>query len=158
MTFKLTKKHILHCDYGAITETRNARGITTPNIKNISDAIIEIRSSKLPNPAEIGNAGSFFKNPEITTTQFEKLKQEHPTIVGYKISDTITKVPAGWLIDNANWKGKTFGEIGVHKKQALVLVNYGKGNGNDIKELAETIQKDIYSKYGIKLHVEVNII
>lgn len=158
VTYKLTKKHSVQCNYGAITETLKEMRIGSPTIKNISDAVIKIRESKLPNPKEIGNAGSFFKNPEIPTTQFETLKKQFPTIVGYKISDTITKVPAGWLIDNANWKGKTFGAIGVHKNQALVLVNYGGGNGNDIKKLSANIQQDIIEKYGIHLQTEVNII
>lgn len=158
VVYKLTKKHNVQCNYGAITDTLAEMGGVNPTIKDVSDAVIKIRKSKLPNPKEIGNAGSFFKNPEIPTTQFEKLKEKYPNIVGYKVSDDITKVPAGWLIDNAKWKGRTFGAIGVHKNQALVLVNYGEGKGNDIKELSARIQEDILEKYGITLQTEVNII
>jgi UDP-N-acetylmuramate dehydrogenase len=120
--------------------------------------VIEIRQSKLPNPAEIGNAGSFFKNPEILKTQFDDLKSAFPAMPGYVISDTIMKVPAGWLIEQAGWKGQRFGEVGVHAKQALVLVNYGDGKGKEIKDLSKKIQDSIQSKFGIELNVEVNFI
>ncbi|MCP4520472.1 MAG: UDP-N-acetylmuramate dehydrogenase [Cytophagales bacterium] len=158
VTFKLNKVPTFNVNYGAIQQTLEENSITELSLKAVSDAVIQIRQSKLPDPKEIGNSGSFFKNPEIPTSQFEALKEKFPNIVGYPVKEGVTKVPAGWLIDNAGWKGKRFGEIGVHAKQALVLVNYGNGKGNDIKELAYKIKADIFEKYGIEINPEVNII
>jgi UDP-N-acetylmuramate dehydrogenase len=158
VTFKLSKKPIFHVEYGAIKDTLAEMGITEMSIKAISDAVIHIRQSKLPNPAEIGNAGSFFKNPEIPNTQFEALKAQFPTIPSYPVSETTTKVPAGWLIEQAGWKGRRFGNVGVHAKQALVLVNYGGGKGEEIKDLSQKIQASVKEKFGIELSVEVNFI
>ena len=127
-------------------------------LKAISDAVISIRQSKLPNPKEIGNAGSFFKNPEINIKLFNIIKAENPDIPSYPINEQLVKVPAGWLIEKAGWKGFRKGEIGVHAKQALVLVNYGNGTGLEIKNLSEKIQKSILEKFGVKLEAEVNFV
>ena len=158
VTFKLNKKPTFHIEYGAIKDTLAEMGVSEMSIKAISDAVIHIRQSKLPNPAEIGNAGSFFKNPEIPNTQFEALKTEFPTIPSYPVSETTTKVPAGWLIEQAGWKGQRFGNVGVHAKQALVLVNYGGGKGEEIKDLSQRIQASVKEKFGIQLSTEVNFI
>lgn len=158
VTFKLSKKPTFHVEYGAIKDTLTEMGISEMSIKAISDAVIHIRQSKLPNPAEIGNAGSFFKNPEIPNTQFEALKAQFPTIPSYPVSEITTKVPAGWLIEQAGWKGQRFGNVGVHAKQALVLVNYGGGKGEEIKDLSQKIQASVKEKFGIQLSAEVNFI
>ncbi len=158
VTFKLNKTPEFNTSYGAIQETLIQMGVKTPSIKAISDAVIHIRQSKLPDPKEIGNAGSFFKNPEVDKIDFEGLKSEFPGIPGYQLPNNRVKVPAAWLIEQAGWKGKTFGEIGVHKKQPLVLVNYGNGNGESIKKLAFDIQESVRRKFGIELTPEVNII
>jgi UDP-N-acetylmuramate dehydrogenase len=158
VTFKLSKKPTFHVEYGAIKDTLAEMGVNEMSIKAISDAVIQIRQSKLPNPAEIGNAGSFFKNPEILKSQFENLKAQFPTIPSYPVSETTTKVPAGWLIEQAGWKGQRFGNVGVHAKQALVLVNYGGGKGEEIKELSQKIQASVKEKFEIQLSVEVNFI
>lgn len=158
VTFKLNKKPTFHVEYGAIKDTLTEMGVTEMSIKAISDAVIHIRQSKLPNPAEIGNAGSFFKNPEIPNTQFEALKAQFPTIPSYPVNETTTKVPAGWLIEQAGWKGQRFGNVGVHAKQALVLVNYGGGKGEEIKDLSQKIQASVKEKFGIQLSAEVNFI
>jgi UDP-N-acetylmuramate dehydrogenase len=158
ITLKLAKNPKFHVEYGAIQEVLAQNPTQELSIKAVSDAVISIRQSKLPNPAEIGNAGSFFKNPEISTTLFEKLKAEFPEIPSYPINESLVKVPAGWLIEKAGWKGFREGDIGVHSKQALVLVNYGNGTGLQIKDLSEKIQKSILEKFGIKLQVEVNFV
>lgn len=159
VTFRLTKEdHQLKTSYGAISETLQERGISNPSIKDVSDAVIAIRSSKLPDPAVLGNAGSFFKNPEISNDLFEKVKQIDPNVVAYKIGDRRTKLAAGYLIESCGWKGKKLGMAGVHEKQALVLVNYGEASGQEIFELSEKIQQSVYKKYGISLEREVNII
>ncbi|MDA8857880.1 UDP-N-acetylenolpyruvoylglucosamine reductase, partial [Flavobacteriales bacterium] len=128
------------------------------NPKNIADAVINIRNRKLPSPSKIGNSGSFFKNPIISTERFEELQKEFPNIVGYKMGDTETKVAAGWLIDNAGLKGYRKGDAGVHKNQALVLVNYNNASGQDIINLSELVQEVILEKYGISIEAEVNFI
>lgn len=158
VTFKLNKRPIFNTSYGAIEQELSSSGIKELSIKVISDAVIRIRESKLPNPTEIGNAGSFFKNPVIETKLFEEIKKIYPTIPGYPASDGYTKVAAGWLIDQAGWKGKTIGSYGVHKKQALVLVNYGGASGKEIYSLSGKILSDIRQKFGIELEREVNII
>ena len=129
-----------------------------PNLKNISDAVIAIRQQKLPDPKKIGNSGSFFKNPVVDNEKFQALKKQFPNIVGYPVSETQTKLAAGWLIDQAGWKGYQNGDAGVHKNQALVLVNYGNAKGKEIWDLSEKILQSISEKYGIELEREVNII
>ena len=159
VSFKLTKNnHKLNTSYGAIESELSSKGITNPTIKDISDAVITIRQSKLPNPKEIGNSGSFFKNPVISKELFEKLQKNYPSIPSYVISDTEIKVPAGWLIEQSGFKGKRFGNYGVHEKQALVLVNYGDASGKEIYELAQKIQRTIKDTFDINLEIEVNII
>jgi len=159
VSFQLTKtNHNINTSYGAIETQLSAKGIKSPNLKDISDAVINIRQSKLPDPKEIGNSGSFFKNPVISKDQFLELQKENPNIPSYTISETEVKVPAGWLIEQAGFKGKRFGEYGVHEKQALVLVNYGNASGKEIHELALKIQANILKKFGIFLEIEVNVI
>lgn len=156
--FKLDKNPVFHVSYGDIQKTLEQMGVKELTLKAISEAVIKIRRSKLPDPAEIGNAGSFFKNPEIPASQYETLKIEYPNIPGYVINEEIVKVPAGWLIEQCGWKGKRFGNIGVHARQALVLVNYGGGKGLEIKQLSERIQASVEEHFGICLHTEVNFI
>ncbi len=158
VTFRLSKKPKLNLDYGAIRDVLAEKEITEPTIKDVSNAVIEIRQSKLPDPKKIGNSGSFFKNPVISKEALLSIRKDYPEIPTYPIDDNSVKVPAGWLIEQAGWKGKTFGSIGVHKKQALVLVNYGAGKGADIKKLSEDIQASIFEKFGVALQAEVNII
>lgn len=158
VTLKLSKKPKLHIAYGAIKDTLAEMKPEKVDIRAVSDAVISIRQSKLPNPKEIGNAGSFFKNPEVPLEQFENIKSKYAEVPSYPIDDHHVKIPAGWLIEKAGWKGYREGDIGVHAKQALVLVNYGNAKGKQIKNLAEIIQKDIHEKFGIKLQMEVNII
>jgi UDP-N-acetylmuramate dehydrogenase len=159
VSFKLTKSnHQTNITYGAIETELSSKEITKPTLKDISDAVIAIRKSKLPDPKEIGNSGSFFKNPVITKTQFLKLQNEYPSIPSYSVSEAAIKVPAGWLIEQAGFKGKRFGDYGVHKKQALVLVNYGNASGKEIHQLAQKIQETILHTFDISLEIEVNII
>jgi UDP-N-acetylmuramate dehydrogenase len=157
VTFRLSKTPAFRLDYGAIQEVLQANGVQHPSLREVSDAVIQIRQSKLPDPKEIGNAGSFFKNPTIPSSQFEQLKLQHPTLPGYSSSEGV-KVAAGWLIEQAGWKGKRIGDVGVHAKQALVLVNYGEGTGEEIKSLSEQIQASVVEKFGIQLQAEVNFI
>ncbi|MCF0043618.1 UDP-N-acetylmuramate dehydrogenase [Dyadobacter fanqingshengii] len=158
VTFVLNKKPVINVGYGDVQKTLAEMNVSNPTIADVSQAIITIRRSKLPDPAQIGNAGSFFKNPEIASDQYNNLKKLYPEMPGYTVSETMVKVPAGWLIEQAGWKGYRQGSIGVHQKQALVLVNYGGGNGNEIRELAGTIQDSVETKYGIRLSPEVNFI
>lgn len=159
VSFELTKNtHQLNTSYGAIEMALKEKNISTPTIKDVSDAVISIRQSKLPDPKEIGNSGSFFKNPVISTTLFKELQKEYSTIPSYKVSNSEIKVPAGWLIEQCGFKGKTFGEAGVHKNQALVLVNYGNALGIEIYELALKIKQAVFEKFKIQLEIEVNII
>lgn len=158
VTFKLFKKPQLNTSYGAIETELEKMKVSTPSIKEVSDAVIAIRSSKLPDPKKIGNSGSFFKNPVISNDQFAQIIKNHPTIAHYPAGEGYTKVAAGWLIDQAGWKGKTMENYGVHKNQALVLVNYGGANGQQILDLSQQIMDSIANKYGINLEREVNII
>ncbi|MFN8428730.1 MAG: UDP-N-acetylmuramate dehydrogenase [Spirosomataceae bacterium] len=158
VSFNLQKNGNLNLEYGAIKDTLSQMQISNPTLKEVSEAVISIRKSKLPDPAEIGNSGSFFKNPEIPKTQFEKLKEKYPNAPSYPVNENLVKVPAGWLIEQAGWKGHREGNVGVHTKQALVLVNYGGGTGIEIKALAEKIQKSVFEKYGIEINPEVNFI
>ncbi len=159
VTFKLSKKnHMLNTSYGAIENALASNGITDPSIKDISEAVIQIRKSKLPDPKEIGNSGSFFKNPVVSKAHFDKLQNSYPDIPFYKIDDLSIKVPAGWLIEQSGFKGKRWGDAGVHEKQALVLVNYNNATGKQILDLSKKIQTEVKNKYGILLETEVNII
>ena len=159
VTFKLTKKnHNINTSYGAIDVELAKNNISNPTLKQVSDAVIAIRQSKLPNPKELGNSGSFFKNPIITKTDYEKIKQHYPEMPHYVVSETEVKVPAGWLIEQAGFKGKRFGDAGIHKNQALVLVNYGNATGQEILAVAKDIQNTILEKYSIKIEAEVNVI
>lgn len=159
VVFKLTKdKHKLNYSYGAIQNELENRSIDKPTIKDISNVVIDIRNSKLPNPKEIGNSGSFFKNPVINKEKFELLQKKYPNIPSYTVSDTQIKVPAGWLIEQCGFKGKRFGDAGVHKNQALVLVNYGNATGKEIYDLALKILKQVKNTFDISLEIEVNVI
>ena len=159
VTFKLTNKnHNIKTSYGDIKKQLEKNSIKHPTIKDISDAVILIRKSKLPDPKVIGNAGSFFKNPIINSKTFSTIIKQFPNIPNYKISKEEIKIPAGWLIEKAGFKGKKFNTYGVHDKQALVLVNYGNASGKEILELSQLIQKTIITIFGIKLEREVNII
>jgi len=150
-------QHTIKTNYGAIDSKLKNDGIENPTIQDISKAVISIRNSKLPNPKVLGNSGSFFKNPVISCSEFELLKIQFPKIPYYKVSETNVKIPAGWLIETAGFKGKRFGNYGVHNKQALVLVNYGNASGKDILELSKKIQEAILIVFDIVLESEVNI-
>ena len=159
VTFKLKKRHhILKTSYGDIEGELKAKNITHPTIRDISNAVIAIRQSKLPDPKEIGNAGSFFKNPVVEKSVLEKIQKNYPTVPFYPIDDNHVKLPAGWLIDTAGWKGKRLGNHGVHAKQALVLVNYSDAKGQQIYDLSTSILQDIYERFGVELEREVNVL
>lgn len=159
VTLQLTKKdHNKNTAYGAIEAKLKEEGITAPTINDISRAVIAIRREKLPDPKELGNSGSFFKNPIIDAGQFKKFIEAHPKAPFYKISDNAFKIPAGWLIEQCGFKGKRFGDAGVHKNQALVLVNYGNATGNEILELARRIMDKVMQSFDIQIVPEVNII
>jgi UDP-N-acetylmuramate dehydrogenase len=159
ITLRLTKKnHQLHTGYGAIQDTLKQLNITHPTIRSVSDAVIRIRSSKLPDPSHLGNAGSFFKNPEVSESFYGELKKSYPTLPGYKIENQQVKLPAAWLIEHCGWKGKRLENVGVHDKQALVLVNFGGATGDAVLQLAREIQSSVKVKFGIELQREVNIL
>ncbi|MCB4798863.1 UDP-N-acetylmuramate dehydrogenase [Neotamlana laminarinivorans] len=157
--FKLSKQnHKLNINYGTIAAELESMQIKTPTIQSISKAVIAIRESKLPNPKDIGNSGSFFKNPVINKSEFNKLSSNFNNVPNYPVSDTEIKIPAGWLIEQAGFKGKRFKNYGVHTKQALVLVNYGGASGNDILNLSKLIQNTVQRIFNISIEAEVNII
>ncbi len=159
VTFRLCKKPVFHTEYGAITQELEKMGIEQLSIRSISEAVIRIRQSKLPDPAQIGNAGSFFKNPTISDEQFERLQAEFMDIVGHHVLGTdTTKLAAGWLIEQCGWKGFRRGDAGVHAQQALVLVNYGQARGEEIYALSGEIIQSVEEKFGVTLEREVNII
>ena len=158
VSFKLSKKaHSLNTSYGAIETELAKKEINKPTLKDVSEAVIAIRKSKLPDPKKIGNSGSFFKNPVVSKTHFEKIQKKYPEVPSYEISDQEIKVPAGWLIEQSGFKGKRFGNYGVHEKQALVLVNYGDASGDEIYQLAKKIQASILTNFSISLEIEVNV-
>tara|TARA_B110001450_G_scaffold5290_1_gene5536 strand:- start:19138 stop:20151 length:1014 start_codon:yes stop_codon:yes gene_type:complete len=158
VTFKLTKKnHILNTAYGVIEKELDDNNILSPTIKDISNAVIAIRKSKLPDPKTLGNSGSFFKNPVITKQEFEVFIAKYPEAPNYKVSNNEIKVPAGWLIEQAGFKGKQYGDAGVHEKQALVLVNHGNATGKEIWDLAMKIKTTVKEKFGIEINPEVNV-
>jgi UDP-N-acetylmuramate dehydrogenase len=159
VVFELTKKvHKKSTSYGAIKEELVKNNIENPNIKDISEAVIAIRESKLPDPKKLGNSGSFFKNPVIDAESFQEFRIKNPSAPFYEVTPTTFKIPAGWLIEQAGFKGKQFGDAGVHKNQALVLVNYGNATGSEIWELAIRIQKKVKDQFGIYIEPEVNVI
>lgn len=158
VTFKLSKSPQLNMAYGDIQKIIKEKNIATPSIKDVADAVIQIRESKLPNPKDIGNAGSFFKNPEISIEQFSLLQQQFPNMPHYSLSNGKEKIPAAWLIEQAGWKGKQIGNTGNHAKQALVIVNYGHATGAEIWQHALLVRDDVQQKFGIILEAEVNII
>ena len=164
VTYRLNKVPDYKISYGAIGQELEKMGVKDLSIQAVSQAVINIRSSKLPDPAVIGNAGSFFKNPEIKNSKFKSLKEEFPAIVGYDLPNGNVKLAAGWLIEQcgpengASWKGYRKGDAGCHEKQALVLVNYGNATGSEIFDLSEKILKSVKTKFGVELEREVNIV
>ena len=158
VTFQLRKKPSFHTNYGAITQELEKLGVKELSIKAISQAVINIRSSKLPDTKEIGNAGSFFKNPEISNAQYSTLNVQFPGIVGYSLVNGNVKLAAGWMIEQCGWKGYRKGDAGCHANQALVLVNYGNAKGKEIYDLSEEILLSVKAKFGVTLEREVNII
>jgi UDP-N-acetylmuramate dehydrogenase len=158
VTFRLNTKPVFHTSYGAIRQELDAMGVKDLSIQAISQAVINIRSSKLPDPKEIGNAGSFFKNPMVDVKNFEDLKQQYPNLPSFPGEQGTVKVPAGWLIEQCGWKGYRKGDAGCYPKQALVLVNYGAASGQEIYQLSEEIIESVKSKFGIALEREVNIV
>lgn len=157
VALRLGKKPRPTIDYGDIQRTLQELGNLSPSPENISKAVISIRQRKLPDPKKIGNAGSFFKNPTVPVRDFERLREKFPGIPGYTLGKFV-KIPAAWLIEQAGWKGKRFGNIGVHEHQPLVLVNHGNGEGSDLIVLSKNIQSDIFAKFGVILEREVNLI
>jgi UDP-N-acetylmuramate dehydrogenase len=158
VTYRLNKKPVFNTSYGAIRQELEEMGAEDLSLKNISRAVIHIRSSKLPDPEEIGNAGSFFKNPIISDQQFAELKNEYPSISAFLLEDGKVKLAAGWLIEQCGWKGYRKGDAGCYPKQALVLVNYGNASGNEVLELSEEIIDSVKKKFGVELEREVNLI
>jgi UDP-N-acetylmuramate dehydrogenase len=158
VTYRLNKKPAFNTSYGAINQELERMGVKELSIQSVSQAVINIRTSKLPDPKEIGNAGSFFKNPVIPNEQFIELKEAFPSIVAFPSSDNHTKLAAGWLIEQCGWKGYRRNDAGCYPRQALVLVNYGNASGNEIFDLSETIIQSVSGKFGISLEREVNII
>lgn len=156
VTLKLSKEPSLNTSYGAIEQELERLKIISPSIKDVSQAVINIRQSKLPDPKELGNSGSFFKNPVVPTSVYEELKSKHPNIPGYHAGEK-TKLAAGWLIEQCGWKGKVVGNTGSHAKQALVLVNYGNATGVEIFELSAQIMQSVYDTFGVQLEREVNV-
>ncbi len=159
VVFKLTKRnHKVNTSYGDILGELEKNNITTPTLKEVSNAVIAIRQSKLPDPKELGNSGSFFKNPILLKSNFEQIHQQFPEMKYYEVSETEVKVPAGWLIEQAGFKGKRFGDAGIHKNQALVLVNYGNATGQEILAVSKNIQDTVFNTFGIHIEAEVNVI
>lgn len=158
VVLRLSKSPELNTSYGAIQSTLDKRGIADPTIRDISDIVIDIRNSKLPNPDTLGNAGSFFKNPVVNETVYEHIKERYPEVPGYTMNENKVKIPAGWLIEETGWKGKVVGKAGTYKQQALVIVNHGNATGQEILTLANEIQASVEDEFGIELVPEVNII
>ncbi|WP_298221711.1 UDP-N-acetylmuramate dehydrogenase [Flavobacterium sp.] len=159
VVFQLTKRdHKINTAYGDIQSGLAKQGIQNPTIQDVSRAVIAIRQSKLPDPKELGNSGSFFKNPILLKSDFEPIHSKFPEMKYYEVSPTEVKVPAGWLIEQAGFKGKRFGDAGIHKNQALVLVNYGNATGQEILNVSKDIQQTIFNTFGIHIEAEVNVI
>lgn len=157
VTYRLSRTFVPDLDYGNIRSSLEKKGITSPTAQQLREVIIEIRNAKLPDPKVQGNAGSFFMNPIVEKAKYEELASQYLGMPHYTIDAEHEKIPAGWMIDQCGWKGKSLGKAGVHDKQALVLVNRGGATGADIVRLCETIQKDVKEKFGIEIHPEVNI-
>ena len=158
VTFQLKKRPVFHTSYGAVTQELEKMGVKELSIKAISQAVINIRSSKLPDPQTIPNAGSFFKNPEVPKGKYDELKLKFPDIIGYPLGKEAVKLAAGWMIEQCGWKGYRKGDAGCHEKQALVLVNYGNAKGSEIYDLSEEILQSVNKKFGVTLEREVNIL
>ena len=156
--FRLAKNSAVNTSYGVIAAELEKEGIVNPTMKDVSNAVIAIRKSKLPDPKEIGNAGSFFKNPVVDISLLEKILTQYPTAPNYPATEGSVKLAAGWLIEQTGWKGKTLGHYGVHALQALVLVNYQGATGQEIYDLSTSIIADVKEKFGVELEREVNII
>lgn len=157
VVYRLSRTFVPDLDYGNIRSSLEQKGISEPTAQQLRDVIIEIRNAKLPDPKVQGNAGSFFINPIVEKTKYEELAAQYPNMPHYTIDAEHEKIPAGWMIDQCGWKGKSLGKAGVHDKQALVLVNRGGAKGEDVLRLCETIQKDVFEKFGIEIHPEVNV-
>ncbi len=155
--FALNRTLQAHLDYGPVRQRLAEQGVTAPTAQAISDAICSIRREKLPDPAELGNAGSFFKNPVVSAEQVERIRAQHPGVVAYPQADGQVKLAAGWLIEQAGWKGHREGDAGVHRLQSLVLVNYGQASGAQMHALARRIQADILERFGVELEMEPNL-
>ncbi|HKZ66492.1 MAG TPA: UDP-N-acetylmuramate dehydrogenase [Chitinophagaceae bacterium] len=158
VTYRLNKRPQFNTSYGAIEQELEKMGVNELSIQAVSQAVINIRSSKLPDPSDIGNAGSFFKNPSVTKEKFFQLKQQFENIVGFENDDGTVKLAAGWLIEQCGWKGFRSGDAGVHARQALVLVNYGNATGDEVFALSEKIMDTVVTRFGVQLEREVNII
>ena len=158
VTYGLSRTFTPHLDYGNIRAELEKEGITTPTAQQLRQTIINIRNAKLPDPKVMGNAGSFFMNPIVPRQKYEQLAAQYPDMPHYKVDDQHEKIPAGWMIDQCGWKGRSLGRAGVHSKQALVLVNLGGATGREIVALCEAIRKDVHDKFGIDIHPEVNIV
>jgi UDP-N-acetylmuramate dehydrogenase len=158
VTLQLKKKPVFHTSYGAINEELEKLGVKELSIEAVSQAVINIRSARLPDPQTIPNAGSFFKNPEVPVTKYEELKKNFPDMVAYPLAKGTVKLAAGWMIEQCGWKGYRRGDAGCHAKQALVLVNHNNANGNEIYDLSEEILQSVKKKFGVELEREVNII
>ena len=158
VTYRLSTQPRPHLDYGNIRQELERRGIADPDARQLRQTIIDIRRAKLPDPAVTGNAGSFFMNPVVTRQQYEALAAQYDQMPHYTVDATHEKIPAGWMIDQCGWKGRSLGRAGVHARQALVLVNLGGATGSEIVALCRQIQADVKAKFGIDIHPEVNII
>lgn len=158
VTYRLAKQHSLRLEYGNIKAELERKDISEPTLAQLRQVIIDIRNEKLPDPKVEGNAGSFFMNPVVTREKYEELAALYPNMPHYTIDAEHEKIPAGWMIDQCGWKGKSLGRAGVHSKQALVLVNRGGATGNEIVRLMQAIQQDVKEKFGINIHPEVNVI
>lgn len=156
--FALSRVMQAHLDYGPVRQRLSEQGVSHPTAQNISDAICAIRREKLPDPAELGNAGSFFKNPIVTAVLADAIRVQHPDLVAYPQADGQIKLAAGWLIEQAGWKGFREGDAGVHRLQSLVLVNYGQASGLQLHQLAQKIQADIFERFGVTLEMEPNLL
>lgn len=158
LTVRLQKKPIYHISYGAIRQELDNMKVKELSVKAISDAVISIRSSKLPDPSKVGNAGSFFKNPSVSKQEHDSLQKEYPSLVSFVNADGTYKLAAGWLIEQCGWKGYRKGDAGCYPLQALVLVNYGNATGKEILSLSEAIQSSVLKKFGVQLEREVNLV